>query len=224
MKSYSKRTQFPNTYMHVEMFAKCRYLLYKKNNKHVLTHVFAAANEHDGVNDLVVNFSTKHYNDVIMGAIASLITSLTIVYSTVYSDADQRKHQSSASLAFVWGIHWGPVNSPPQMASNAENVFIWWRHHERAVIFPDSIYKGLTLQCSLPVMGFICTTPDTREISLNSRCPHWGIIRLYCFFIARKTTCRIKIDLTALADVLTISGQICAAHKLSYTRIYATDT
>ena len=36
---------------------------------------------------------------------ASQITSLTIVYSTVYSDADQRKHQSSASLAFVWGIH-----------------------------------------------------------------------------------------------------------------------
>ena len=46
-----------------------------------------------------------HYSDVIMGAIASQITSLTIVYSTVYSDADQRKHQSSASLAFVRGIH-----------------------------------------------------------------------------------------------------------------------
>ena len=53
-----------------------------------------------------------HYGDVIMGAIASQITSLTIVYSTVYSDVDQRKHQSSASLAFVWGIHRGPVNSP----------------------------------------------------------------------------------------------------------------
>ena len=53
-----------------------------------------------------------HYNDVTMGTIASQITSLTIVYSTVYSDADQRKHQSSASLAFVRGIHWGPVNSP----------------------------------------------------------------------------------------------------------------
>ena len=47
-----------------------------------------------------------------MGAIASQITSLTIVYSTVYSDADQRKNQSSASLAFVRGIHRGPVNSP----------------------------------------------------------------------------------------------------------------
>ena len=53
-----------------------------------------------------------HYYDVIMSSIASQITSLTIVYSTVYSDAEQRKHQRSASLAFVWGIHRWPVNSP----------------------------------------------------------------------------------------------------------------
>ena len=48
----------------------------------------------------------------IMGKNTSQNTSLTIVYWTVYSDADQRKPQSSASLAFVWGIHRGPVNSP----------------------------------------------------------------------------------------------------------------
>ena len=53
-----------------------------------------------------------HYGDVIMGAIASQITSLAIVYSTVYADVDQRKHQHSASLAFVRGIHQGPVTSP----------------------------------------------------------------------------------------------------------------
>ena len=47
-----------------------------------------------------------------MGTIASQITSLIIVYSTVYSGADQSKHQSSASLALVRGIHRGPVNSP----------------------------------------------------------------------------------------------------------------
>ena len=47
-----------------------------------------------------------------MGTIASQITSFTIVYSTFYSDADQRKHQSSASLAFVWGSHRRRVNSP----------------------------------------------------------------------------------------------------------------
>ena len=52
-----------------------------------------------------------HYSDVIMGAIASQITGLTIVYWTNYSDADQRKHQSSASLAFVRefiGDRWFP--------------------------------------------------------------------------------------------------------------------
>ena len=53
-----------------------------------------------------------YYSDVIMGAIASQITSLMTVYSIVYSDADQRKHQSSASLAFVRRIQRGPVNSP----------------------------------------------------------------------------------------------------------------
>ena len=56
----------------------------------------------------------QHYNDVIMGAMASQITSLTIVYSTIYSDVHQRKHQSSASLAFVRGIHRWPMNSPPK--------------------------------------------------------------------------------------------------------------
>ena len=53
----------------------------------------------------------QHYTDVIMGAMASQFASITIVYSTVYSGADQRKHQSSASLAFVWRIHRWPVNS-----------------------------------------------------------------------------------------------------------------
>ena len=69
-----------------------------------------------------------HHNDVIMSLIASQITSLTIVYSTVYSDTDERKHQSFASLAFVRGIH--HCEFPTQRASNAENVFIWWRHHD----------------------------------------------------------------------------------------------
>ena len=52
------------------------------------------------------------YSDVIISAMASQITRLTIVFSNVYSGADQRKHQSSAPLAFVWGIHRWPVNFP----------------------------------------------------------------------------------------------------------------
>ena len=74
---------------------------------------------------------TTHYNDVIMSTMASQMTSLTIVCSTVYSGVDERKHQSSASLAFVRGIHREPVNSPHKngQLQHAENVSIWWRHH-----------------------------------------------------------------------------------------------
>ena len=54
----------------------------------------------------------RHNNDIIMSAMASQITSLMIVYSRVYSGADHRKHQSSASLAFMRGIHRRPGNSP----------------------------------------------------------------------------------------------------------------
>ena len=53
-----------------------------------------------------------HYNDFIMNAMASRITGVSSVCSTVCSGADQRKHQSSASLTFVGGIHRWPVNSP----------------------------------------------------------------------------------------------------------------
>ena len=67
---------------------------------------------HLGVCGISAMTSNSHYDDVIMDTVPSQITSLAIVYPIVYSSADQRKHQSSASLAFVWGIHRGPVNSP----------------------------------------------------------------------------------------------------------------
>ena len=82
----------------------------------------------------VTDTKAYHYNDVIMTTIASQITSLTIVYSTVYSDADQSKHQSSASLAFVWGIHRGPGNSPHKWPVTRkmfpfDDVIMWWCHY-----------------------------------------------------------------------------------------------
>ena len=61
---------------------------------------------------LIWQIRDLHHNDVTMSAMASQITSLTIIDSTVYSGADQRKHQSSASLVFVRGIDRWPVNSP----------------------------------------------------------------------------------------------------------------
>ena len=65
-----------------------------------------------GFSQFMYMISALHYNDVIMSAMASQITSLTSVYSTIYSGADNIKHESSAPLAFVRGIYRGPMNSP----------------------------------------------------------------------------------------------------------------
>ena len=70
-----------------------------------------------------------------MGTIASQITSLTIVYSTVYSDADERKHQS-----------------PAQMASNAKNVSIWWRHHVPEILSTHAYPVGAQI---IPAENFV---------------------------------------------------------------------
>ena len=77
--------------------------------------------------NVMVDNLPVHYNDVIMSTIAYQITSLTIVYLTVYSGADQRTNKAPR--------HWRVGNSPrtgefpTQRASNEENVSIWWRHH-----------------------------------------------------------------------------------------------
>ena len=77
----------------------------------IVTHISVRRNNGASVVMIRSHQRQVHCGDVMMGAIASQITSLTIVSSTVYSDADQRKHQSSASLAFVGRVHRGPVYS-----------------------------------------------------------------------------------------------------------------
>ena len=79
----------------------------------------------------------ERYSDIVIGTVASQITNLTIVYSTVYSGEDQRKHQSSASLAFVWGIHRWPVNSlhkgpeTRKMFPFDDVIMIFWFQHQK---------------------------------------------------------------------------------------------
>ena len=58
------------------------------------------------------SITRAHYSDVIMSATVSLIIGVSIVYSTFCSGADQRKHQSSALLNFMRGVHRWPVNFP----------------------------------------------------------------------------------------------------------------
>ena len=89
----------------------------------------------------VIDFIGIHYSDAVMSMMACQITNHAVVYSTVYSGADQRKHQTR-----VTGLCEGnsPVTGefPAQRASNPENVFISLRHHDFSdayQIFPTEI-------------------------------------------------------------------------------------
>ena len=91
----------------------------------IIQKSFPLSWRHHGAADTICS----HYNDAIMGAMASQITNLMIVYSAACSGEDQRKHQRSASLAFVQGIHRWPVNSPHKWPVTRKMFSIWWRHH-----------------------------------------------------------------------------------------------
>ena len=88
----------------------------------------------------------SHYTDATMSPMASQITSLWIVYSTVYSSSDQRKHHSSASLAFVRGIHRGPVNSPHK------------RPVTRKMFSFDDVIMCPVLDCRRSSLEVLCNT------------------------------------------------------------------
>ena len=77
----------------------------------------------------VSSLMQAYYSDVIMGAMVSQVPSLASVYSTVYSDADQRKHQKLRVTGLCEGNSSVTGEFPVQRASNAENVSVWWRHH-----------------------------------------------------------------------------------------------
>ena len=88
-----------------------------------------------------------HCNDVIMTTLASQITGLMIVYSIIYiQGADQRKHQSSVSLTFTGN---SPVTGefPTQRTSNAENVFVRWRHHVSANTLTEHVWDSQKISC-----------------------------------------------------------------------------
>ena len=100
-------TNLSNNFAHYSM----KYFVYysillvitKEQLQHITTHVCCSRS---------AVFEWQHYIDIIMSVMASQITSVSIVYSTVCSGVDQRKYQSSASLVHVRGIHRWPVNSP----------------------------------------------------------------------------------------------------------------
>ena len=112
---------------------------------------------------------------------ASQITSLTIVCSTVYADADQRKHQSSASLAIVQGIHRWPVNSPHkglvtrQMFPFDDVIMFLQNTHNRHLmaITGRKLSYGMYF---LPVQLLIFVMPFSSGVCLT----HWGWVTHIC--------------------------------------------
>ena len=132
-----------------------------------------------------------------MTTIASQITSLMVVYSTVYSDADQRKYQSSASLAFVWGIHWDR----------------WIPRTE-----------GQLRRKCFHLMTSSCQTPWRY---LHGALTHWGPVlhvcskaELRCFFVVTRLSCwnntRVASHLRLSCNVTNERGDVSDHRRLDY--------
>ena len=103
-----------------------------------------------------------------MGARASQIASLRIVYLIVYSGADQRKHLSSASLPFVRGIHWWISRTTGQLH---ENISIWRRHHE--------CVRGKSAMLMNKKYLFLCIIHLWHQMSIQSPLI-FALFSLYC--------------------------------------------
>ena len=142
---------------------------------------------------IMMKYLGNHYTDVTMGAMASQVTSVPIVYSTVGPGAEQRIHQSSASLAFVWGIHRWPVNSPHKRP--AENVSIWWRHL-------DLLLEHVAIVCQIyvPTWDILQGSSRLRDwLSLWRWVPWINHLPPVCWYTywklgAREHTCLMRLQ------------------------------
>ena len=110
-----------------------------------------------------------------MDSMASQISSLAIVYSAIYLGGDQRKHRSSASLAFV---RWSHI--PAQMTSNAENVSIWWRQIEKSTCGTQSVKKRINTdiwarnQFLFLLRYIVNQSYNYKHIHTGISLTHWG--------------------------------------------------
>ena len=157
-----------------------------------------------------------HYGDVIMTTIASQITSLTIVYSTVYPGADQRKHQSSASLAFVRVIHRGPVNSPHKwpvtrkMFPFGDVIMIRcamrWRH-----------VKFVFMACKSNPKGIVCIAQRTWQL-----CHIMTFIHITPVLPTDKVTYRLRERIYSVLHYSDVIIRAMASQITSLTIVYST--
>ena len=170
------------------------------------TRVSAFAIRHDGTFYLLQD-GRCHYIDVMMGAMASQVTSLTIVDSSIYSGRSKkiwtwtwtwRKHQSSASLIFVRGIHLWPVNFPhkgpvTRKMSPIDNVFVNVINDDPDIFSPQlpvslllftfcyDMFAPTTVWLSTDVTTNNAMHFRTRRLALNHMKITYNSSDIYCF-------------------------------------------
>ena len=132
-----------------------------------------------------------------MSAMAFQITSLAIVYTSVYSGADQTKHQSSASLAFVKGIHRWPVNSPHK-----------WPVMRKMFSFHDVIIICQCMDCFHTKLPIILLIPPNFSVRI------WIVLSKYQY-LAMHTFRWQKSELRFQFILLT--ANICARLHMPHT-------
>ena len=151
-----------------------------------------------------------------MTMMASQMTSLTVVYSTVYSDADQRKHQSSTSLAFVWGFT-RTGEFPAQRASYVENVSMWLTHHENCK-FWCKLHWILFITVQLVIRVLVLITGQIFVIGIHL---HWYLPITkgclcgcwYCFVLCRSScwtnrSCQWFVIPLCLGNIIVMQHQM----------------
>ena len=169
-----------------------------------------------------------HYDDVIMTTIASQITSLTVVCSIVYSDADERKHQSSVSLAFVWGIHrerWIP-RTKGQLRGKCFHLMTssWVNHHTHTHSPPNHSPSTHTHTQRIRNVNHVTSafSPDLRWIKYIRSCFLKNVGKKFLEMIMHRehgwcNICKILVHIDGLVQDCSISMANALEILQSYT-------
>ena len=160
---------------------------------------FGVAQSHNG-----------HYSDDIMGAMASQITSLTIGYSTVYTDAD-KKNIKAPRHWHLWGNSPGIGEFPAQMAINAENVSPWWRYHDcLSRVIPFSALPEMFVinpQCEGSLFTYPCHIFD--QCIAGWPYSVWSLYHHQCNKVAEKKGRQLLSCLLWIFDIINIHHKNC---------------
>ena len=147
----------------------------------------------------------NNYNGVIMNTMAFQITSVLIVYSTVYPRGRSKK----TSKLRITGLCEGnsPVTGefPAQRTSNAENVFIWWRHHalsslshgvfgSRLILY---IYSDISLCESFWISSLVLNSKHGLEFSPYG--PPYSIYHLFVINVVRSEPILLCVSIKSYA-------------------------